>query len=220
MGVGNNFYSTAIRIFQQNSSMARVISYFLVLASCFRISFSFSPPQIICSKGYLISSRSQNFVRNRQTSNGNEEADTSPKIDKRQLRTTNLRDKESVLKNTALVVTCLASTIASSAWGADDILIDSIANNAEVIDPIAAANFAANVEKSRALNSDEFIVKFENKSLGLGLTEVYYKGFPVTSVTSIKYPLNNPNDPEFRVRDTTCCALVLTNFSALLKFKK
>jgi hypothetical protein len=161
-------------------------------------------------------------MRIRQTSNS-DEAEASPNIDDRQLRTTNLRDKESVLKNTALVVTCLASTIASSARGVDDILIDRVAKNAEVFDPIAAANFAANVEKSRALNSDEFIVKFENKSLGLGLTEVYYKGFPVTSVTSIKYPLNNPNDPEFRVRDTTVHAVLtvfLTNFSILLHWRK
>lgn len=142
-------------------------------------------------------------MRLNEAPNSNLEAEASPKIDNGLLRTTSLRDKESVLKYTAIAFSCLASSIASSAWGADDILIDRVANKAEIFDPISASNFAANVEKSRALNSDEFLVKFENKSLGLGLTEVYYKGFPVTSVTSIKYPLNNPNDPDFRVRGTT-----------------
>lgn len=122
-----------------------------------------------------------------------------------------------MLKRTALMVSCLSGAVAlplfSSAWGADDILIDKLTNTADVFDPISAANFASNVEKSRALNSDEFIVKFENASLGLGLTEVFYKGFPVTSVTSIKYPLNNANDPEFRVRYDMNYAVYLTNFS-------
>lgn len=186
--------------------MSKVISNFLVLASCFIISYSFSPSYTTRLKGCAFSSSLQNDMRISQKSNSNDETEASPKIDNRHLSTTNLREKESVLKLTALAVTCLASTIAPSAWGADDILIDKVANNADVFDPISAANFAANVEKSRALNSDEFIVKFENKSLGLGLTEVYYKGFPVTSVTSIKYPLNNPNDPEFRVRNATSYA--------------
>ena len=124
--------------------------------------------------------------------------------DNMEVSTSNSNTKEMILKNAALLVSCVSGSAllraasVSAAVVADDLIRNS--NIAEkTFDPMAASQFASEVEKNRALNSDEFIVKFENNSLGLGLTETFYKGFPVTTVSSIRYPLNNPNDPEFRV---------------------
>ena len=112
--------------------------------------------------------------------------------------------KESLARNTLLFISCLTSGIilpaVSRALTDSDVLEDKAFIASDTFDPLVAAKFAADIEKNRALNSDEFVVKFENASLGLGLTEVSYKGFPVVTVTSIKYPLNNDKDPEFRVR--------------------
>ena len=111
--------------------------------------------------------------------------------------------KHSILKNTAILVSCLTSSVllrATSSAAADNVLLEKeVAVGSGTFDPMAASRFAAEIEKNRALNSDEFFVKFDNKSLGLGLTETGYKGFPVVTVSSIKYPLNNVNDKEFRV---------------------
>lgn len=112
--------------------------------------------------------------------------------------------KESLARNTLLFLSCLTSGMilpaVSRALTDSEVLEDKAFIASDTFDPLVAAKFAADVEKNRALNSDEFVVKFENASLGLGLTEVSYKGFPVVTVTSIKYPLNNDKDPEFRVR--------------------
>ena len=128
--------------------------------------------------------------------------------------------KYSILQQTALLVSCLASSIvipsASLAVATEDLFVDDLESAPKIIDPLAAARFAANVEKTRPLNSDEYVVKFENISLGLGLTETYYKGFPVVTITSIKYPLNNANDPEFRVSSVNRTSFILIIFPFLL----
>ncbi len=59
---------------------------------------------------------------------------------------------------------------------------------ATVFDENSARDFVLKVEKVRPLFSDEFVLNFEKESLGLGLTETFYKGFPVVTVTSIKDP--------------------------------
>ena len=59
----------------------------------------------------------------------------------------------------------------------------------EKFDEAAAGEFVAAVSKSRPLFSDEFVLTFQGESLGLGLTETYYKGFPVVTVNSIKDPV-------------------------------
>ena len=130
--------------------------------------------------------------------------------------------KNAILQQTALLVSCLAGSIvlpaASLAATTEDLFVDDVTTTPKVIDPLAAARFAADVEKTRPLNSDEYVVKFENISLGLGLTETYYKGFPVVTITSIKYPLNNKNDPEFRVSKTCYALLIQNTFTSLLHF--
>lgn len=115
--------------------------------------------------------------------------------------------KGTILKNSLVLVSCITSTLllpqmakAASAVEENIFTQGSTDMNSEMeFDPKSASKFAADVEKNRALNSDEFIVKFENNSLGLGLTENSYKGFPVVTVSSIKYPLNNDKDADFRV---------------------
>lgn len=128
--------------------------------------------------------------------------------------------KHSILQQTALLVSCLAGSIvipsASLAVATEDLFVDDLESAPKIIDPLAAARFAANVEKTRPLNSDEYVVKFENISLGLGLTETYYKGFPVVTITSIKYPLNNVNDPEFRVSSADRTSSIMITFPFLL----
>lgn len=61
--------------------------------------------------------------------------------------------------------------------------------SASVFDEDSARDFVLKVEKARPLFSDEFVLTFEGDSLGLGLTETFYKGFPVVTVTSIKDPV-------------------------------
>ena len=65
----------------------------------------------------------------------------------------------------------------------------SSSSTEEKFDEIAAGEFVAAVSKSRPLFSDEFVLTFKGESLGLGLTETYYKGFPVVTVNSIKDPM-------------------------------
>mmetsp|Transcript_20021 Transcript_20021/g.34052 ORF Transcript_20021/g.34052 Transcript_20021/m.34052 type:complete len:364 (+) Transcript_20021:1905-2996(+) len=55
----------------------------------------------------------------------------------------------------------------------------------EVPDTVTAAKFAEELERNRGLNSDEFVVEFQNTSLGLKLTETIYKGFPIVTVKEI-----------------------------------
>ena len=124
--------------------------------------------------------------------------------DNMEVSTSSSNTKEMILKNAALLVSCVSSSVLLRATSVSaEVVADDLIRNSNVVektfDPMAASQFASEVERNRALNSDEFIVKFENNSLGLGLTETFYKGFPVTTVSSIRYPLNNPNDPEFRV---------------------
>ena len=127
--------------------------------------------------------------------------------DNMEVSTSSSNTKEMILKNAALLVSCVSSSVLLRATSVSaEVVADDLIRNSNVVektfDPMAASQFASEVERNRALNSDEFIVKFENNSLGLGLTETFYKGFPVTTVSSIRYPLNNPNDPEFRVSNS------------------
>ena len=141
--------------------------------------------------------------------------------DNKELSTSNSNTKDAILKNAALLVSCLSGSAlfraspASAAVVADELIANS-KTAAKSFDPMAASQFASDVQSNRALNSDEFLVKFENSSLGLGLTETYYKGFPVTTVSSIKYPLNNPNDPEFRVSHPYSALIVISWNSMIL----
>jgi hypothetical protein len=114
------------------------------------------------------------------------------------ISTSNSALKDSLLKNTLLLASLFPIVTAASAASAasvDDNIFTQTADRKDVleenIDPKAAAEFAADVEKNRPLNSDEFIQTFPTTSLGLGLTETYYKGFPVVTVSSIKYLLNS-----------------------------
>lgn len=160
------------------------------------------------------------FQRHSQSYTADDTAPNSDFVTAQSIVAPNQIAKHSILKQTALLVSCLAGSIviptASLAVATEDLFVDDIESAPKVIDPLAAANFAANVEKTRPLNSDEYVVKFENISLGLGLTETYYKGFPVVTITSIKYPLNNVNDPEFRVSSADCSSFLLITFPFFL----
>lgn len=67
------------------------------------------------------------------------------------------------------------------------------------IDEGAAVEFAKQLESSRGLNSDEFIIEFSNENLGLKLGETSYKGFPIVSVKDIKDPFLLQNHPELKI---------------------
>ena len=53
------------------------------------------------------------------------------------------------------------------------------------IDITDAVSFSSKVENTRALNSDEFIIPFNNSELGIAITETSYNGFPVCTVSKI-----------------------------------
>ena len=57
----------------------------------------------------------------------------------------------------------------------------------DVVDKRTAAVFVEQLQKLRALNSDEFEIVFAaNENLGLSLTERQYKGFPVSIVSKVR----------------------------------
>ena len=99
------------------------------------------------------------------------------------------------------LVMVLSPTTASASFAAEDTAIFSSSSSSllqtetssssseEKFDEKAAGEFVAAVSKIRPLFSDEFVLTFKGDSLGLGLTETYYKGFPVTTVNSIKDPI-------------------------------
>ena len=109
-------------------------------------------------------------IVNEKNSFNNHLIDHNPII----LSNSNSVTKESIIKNTGVLISCLMGNILLGnvlPAVADDDLLEKIGTEAAVgtfFDPIAASKFAAEVERNRALNSDEFIVKFENSSLGLG----------------------------------------------------
>lgn len=64
----------------------------------------------------------------------------------------------------------------------------------------AAAKFASEVENSRELFSDEFVVQFnEEGSLGLKLVEAFPKGFPVVTVKQITDSALQQQHPELEL---------------------
>ena len=62
-----------------------------------------------------------------------------------------------------------------------------------------AARFATEVQKTRDLTSDEFNIIFDDDSLGLGLTETIYQGFPIVTVSGIKKTDLVINHKELRI---------------------
>ena len=152
--------------------------------------------------------RHSRLITNTYSSSSNKEAnDAVDRSYAAEVTTSNSNLKQTILKNAAILASCLTTNVllgAVSSWAAENDLLETIPEESSSVlggtfDPMAASKFQSEIEKNRGLNSDEFYVKFENKSLGLGLTEAGYKGFPVVTVSSIKYPLNNVNDKEFRV---------------------
>ena len=65
-------------------------------------------------------------------------------------------------------------------------------------DEASARDFVASVEQARPLFSDEFALTFTGDSLGLGLTETFYKGFPVVTVSAVTDPSLASSAPELR----------------------
>ena len=65
-------------------------------------------------------------------------------------------------------------------------------------DEASARDFVASVEQARSLFSDEFVLTFTGDSLGLGLTETFYKGFPVVTVSAVTDPALASSAPELR----------------------
>lgn len=133
----------------------------------------------------------------------------------------NKKQKHELMKNTLFTMTILSSTLLlPSLTKAIETIEDNIFTSptnldsndnlitSEPYDPIKASEFSTNIQKNRPLNTDEFIVNFENKNLGLGLMENFYKGFPVVTISSIKYPLNDENDKAFRVSYVFSCIFV------------
>ena len=189
----------------------------LIRLSCLVLLISFSP---VCRLPQANSRKS--LFQHHSQSRSHDGVTANPDLVTAQpVMMPNQMAKNAILQQTALLVSCLASSLvlpaASFAAGTtEDLFVDDVESTPKIIDPLAAARFAADVEKTRPLNSDEYVVKFENISLGLGLTETYYKGFPVVTITSIKYPLNNINDPEFRVSNTGYAVLMLITFTAFV----
>lgn len=84
------------------------------------------------------------------------------------------------------------------------------------------AKFAAEVENTRALNSDEFVVSFSNQGLGLKLLETYYQGFPIVSVKEVSDKFKYPKELisgciVVKINDDKVDGLTLKTISEMIK---
>jgi hypothetical protein len=112
----------------------------------------------------------------------------SPELLPKSPITGNMRSISLILRTfmTSMILPAFASDAAEVAEADPDAL--STGTFDTLIDPMAAASFSNAVQLARPPLSDEIDVSFLEESLGLGLREEGYKGFPVTVVSSIKDP--------------------------------
>ena len=106
------------------------------------------------------------------------------------------------------------------------VLADSTTTTAEmVMAPTEQERLAPSAKVApKALNSDEFLITFDDESLGLGLVESDYKGFPVVTVSAIKKTDLVVNHKELRigailtaVGDQSTDGIPLTSITKLVK---
>jgi hypothetical protein len=64
---------------------------------------------------------------------------------------------------------------------------------------IPSTTVVDSMKLAKPLNSDEFLISFDESSLGLGLVESNYKGFPVVTVSAIKKTDLVVNHRELRI---------------------
>eukprot|EP01031_Cornospumella_fuschlensis_P029939 gene29939-36157_t len=107
-------------------------------------------------------------------------------------------DSTSWMKNVMTVimkhsVVAVAGFSLLSPWA---VIADGTDAPSSVLNP---QEYVANMQASRPLNSDEFIISFDSDSLGLKLVENLYKGFPVVTVQAIKSTNLAINHPELEI---------------------
>ena len=88
----------------------------------------------------------------------------------------------SMSKSLLFIYSVFAPAAAIAITTTDD---NKLTEEEATVNIVDAVEFSTKVENTRRLNSDEFILDFNNTDLGIAITESSYNGFPVCTVSKI-----------------------------------